>query len=189
MSLNSLNTSNYYFNNMGRIGADTTDNTQRTVSNTRFGNYLLSNYFSENLSGSYVNFATQQPSVNFSGLAHGSGLASGVIDTDSLLLIEVENERPVEKLQLHERPFLSVPYMGRGSCNVSLESQLQQGEIVSDKKSVSTVTEKSFAAYTIYPSDDKMVERVKDPSYTVEEYALDGWVRGGANSREMVSQK
>lgn len=185
----SVNTSSYYFNNMGRIGADTTDNTEQTVSNTRFANYMLSNYFSENLSGQYVSFATQQPTINFNGVAHGSGLNSGVIDNDSLLLIEVENERPVDKLQLHERPFLSVPYMGRGSCNVNLESQLQQGEIVGDKKSISTVSEKSLASYIIYPNDEKMVERANNASYTVEEYALDGWVRGGANSREMAEKK
>ena len=36
--------SNYYFNNLGRIGEDSTDITQRTVSNTKFANYMLSNF-------------------------------------------------------------------------------------------------------------------------------------------------
>ena len=30
-----------------------------------------------------------------------------------------------------------------------------------------------------------MKERVTDPSHTVEEAALDGWIRGGASTREM----
>lgn len=177
--------SNYFFDNLGRIGSDSTDNTQQTVSNVKFANYMLSNYYSGSSSNSHVQFAVQQPNVMFSGLVHGSGLNGGVIDTDSSLIIDSKNERPLEKLQLMQRPFITVPYLGRGSCNPSLESQLQQGEIVSDKKSVSTIMENSFMNYTIYPSDDQMAERVKNPSNTIEEYALDGWVRGGAASREM----
>jgi hypothetical protein len=60
---------NYYFNNLGRIGEDSTDITQRTVSNTKFANYMLSNYVSDKLSNSHVNFATQQPTMMFSGTA------------------------------------------------------------------------------------------------------------------------
>jgi len=177
--------SNYFFDKAGRIGADETDNTQRTVSNTKFANYMLSNYVSETLSNSHVQFATQQPSVMFSGTTLGKGLNGSIIDVDSLLLLNSENERPLEKLQLMQRPFVTVPYLGRGSCDPSLESQLLQGEIVSEKKSASTLSEKSLSGYTIYPSDDNMVQRVQNPKNTIEEAALNGWVRGGAASREM----
>jgi hypothetical protein len=178
---------NYFFDRMGRIGADTTDNTQRTVSNTKFANYMLSNYYGENLSDSHVNFATQQPNVMFSGITWGKGLSGSVIDVDSLLLINSEKERPLEKLQLMQRPFATVPYLGRGSCNPTIESQLQQGEIVSDKKSVSTIMEKSFCGYTLFPSDDSMVQKANDASNKVEELAMNGWVRGGMASREMAA--
>ena len=179
-------TSNYLFDNLGRIGADQTDNAERTVSNTKYANYMLSNYYSENVSSSHVDFAVQQPAINFSGLAHGSGLNGSVIDIDSRLLINSDMERPLDKLQLVERPFITVPYLGRGSCNPSLESQLQQGEIINEKKSVSTISETSNLGYTIYASDPEMVERVRNSSNMVEESALDGWIRGGAASREMA---
>jgi hypothetical protein len=124
--------------------------------------------------------------MTFSGIANGTGLSGSVIDAESLLTLKVSQERPLEKVQLMERPFLTVPYLGRGSCDPALESQLQQGEMVSDKKSVSTVTESSFSKYALYPTDDNMEERVKNPSYTVEEAALDGWVRGGMMTRTMA---
>lgn len=179
-------TSNYFFDNLGRIGADSTDNTQLTQQNIKQANYMLSNYYNEVLSGSHVDFAVQQPNIMFSGLTHGSGLNGSVVDIDSRLLItDPNNERPLEKLQLVERPFLTVPYLGRGSCDPSLESQLQQGEIVGDKKSVSTLSENSFLGYTLFSNDEKMGDRVKDPANTVEEAAMSGWVRGGASSREM----
>jgi hypothetical protein len=178
--------SSYQFNNMARLGEDSTDQTQRNVSNTRFGNYTVANYFSKNLSDDHVKFATQQPTVNFNSLSYGNGLNGSVVDVDSLLTINKESERGYERIQLFERPFLTVPYLGRGSCDPTLESQLQQGELVSDKKSVSTIMEKSFAQYALYPTDDKMQEHMKN---SVQESALDGWVRGGVSTREMSSDE
>lgn len=175
--------SSYTFNNMGRIGSDATDQSQKNVYNTRFANYTLSNFTSETLSDSHVNFAVQQPTMTFFGLAHGDGLSANSVDVDSNLMLKAGQERPLEKLQLFERPFLTVPYLGRGSADPSLESQLQQGELVSDKKSVSTIMEKSFAPYSLYPMDSKMENYVKDPKNTVQEAALDGWTRGGASTR------
>ena len=39
---------------------------------------------------------------------------------------------------------MTVPYLGRGSCDPTIESQLLQGETVRGKKSVSTVMELSL---------------------------------------------
>jgi hypothetical protein len=175
----------YTFHNTDRIGTDSTDQTQRNVSNTQFANYMLTDHFSKKISDDHVKFAVQQPTMSFNGLTNGNGLNSNNVDAESLLLLKSEQQRALEKLQLFERPFKTVPYLGRGSCDPAIESQLQQGELSSDKKSVSTIMEKSFAAYSLYPTDDKMEEQVKDASNTVEEAALDGWIRGGASTREI----
>lgn len=174
----------YTFNNMGRIGLDATDLTQRNMHNTRFSNYMLSEFFSDKTTDSQVKFATQQPTM----MVSGTGIAGSVIDVNSMLTLKTEQERPLEKLMLHPRPFLTVPYLGRGSCDPTLESQLQQGEIVSDKKSVSTIMEQSFSNYVMYPTDTNMEERVNNPAYTVEEAALSGWVRGGQSSRNYLEK-
>lgn len=176
----------YMFNNMGRIGFDYTDNTQKNMYNTRMANYTLSNFFNDAVSDSHVKFATMQPSVSFNGVNGGSGVGGGVVDYESLLKINVEQERSLEKVQLMQRPFATVPYLGRGPGNPEIESQLQQGEIVSQHKSVSTIMEKSFMDYSLYPTDTMMNERVANPTYTVEEAAMDGWVRGGADTRAMA---
>jgi hypothetical protein len=172
----------YFFNNMGRIGDDETDKTQKTLLNTRYSNYMLSNFTSDIASDSHVVFATQQPSVMFNGIARGYGLNGSVVDSDSLLLLKKKEDRPLERLQLMQRPFATVPYMGRGYGNPNIESQLQQGEMVSDRKSVSTVVEKP-SNYSLFVSDEDMERNVQN--YHVEETVMDGWVRGGAPSREM----
>ena len=175
----------YTFNNTDRIGSDSTDQTQRNISNTQSSNYMLSDYFSKNLSDQHVKFAVQQPMMSFISLANGNGIGGHVVDNESNQLLKTEQERALEKLQLFERPFKTVPYLGRGSCDPALESQLQQGEMMGEKKSVSTIMEKSFADYSLYPTDNKMEKQVSDASHTVEEAALDGWIRGGASTRDM----
>jgi len=179
----------YTFNNTARIGADSVDQTQRTVANTQYANHMLTDYFSSTLSDQHVQFAIQQPTMNFNGLANGNGIYNASVDKESMLKLKPTEERSLEKLQLFSRPFITVPYLGRGSCDPALESQLQQGEPVTEKKSVSTIMEKSFGAYSLYPTDSKMENQVKDASHTVEEAAMDGWVRGGMSTREMPSDE
>jgi|TARA_B100000902_G_scaffold253712_1_gene240199 hypothetical protein len=176
----------YTFNNTGRIGADIEDLSQRTLDNTRYANHTLSNNFSSQLSNHHVKFALDQPTLNFSGVTHGNGLHPTSIDHESNLIIKTEQQRPFEKLQLFQRPFSTVPYLGRGSVDPTLESQLRMGEAVTDRKSTSTIMDKSFNEYYLQPTDDKMENYVSDPSNTVEEAALDGWVRGGMTTREMT---
>jgi len=180
------NTSSYLFNSMGRIGIDITDQTAQNIYNTRFGNYSVANYFSDSTSGQQVFFATQQPNVMMNAK---SGVASGAIDQYSFLLTNTDSERPLEKLSLNERLFRTVPYLGRGAGDPTLESQLLQGETVSDKKSVATVSEMSYMNYATYPMMDDLKSRIGNPAYSVEEAALDGWTRGGASARDVEFTK
>ncbi len=179
----------YSFNNNGRIGNDATDLTQQTISNTQSANYMLTNNFSNTASNDHVLFATQQPIMSFNGLANGNGINGSVVDTESILRMKSGQERPFEKLQLFSRPFATVPYLGKGSCNPNVESQLQQGENTSERKSVSSVMEKSFNNYSLYPTDSNMIERTTNASHLVEEVALDGWTRGGITTRESMKKQ
>ena len=165
--------SDYQFNNLGRIGYDNTDNSQRNIQNKRYADFTTTNYFSEKTTDSHEQFATSQPALLFNGVS-GVGLNGNIIDFDSELRNRSQLERSFDKLQLNVRPFITVPYLGRGSCNPTVESQLLQGETVRDKKSVSTVMEQSFF-------DSK--SSIK-PMYPTEELALQGWNRGGASTRE-----
>lgn len=174
--------SSYLFNNLGRIGTDLTDNTQKNLYNTRFANYMLSEYQTTHPTQNSIDFATSQPSLMVNG-SIGTGINGSVIDNDSFLMLNTEQARSLEKLQLMPRPFLTVPYLGKGSCDPLLESMLQQGELAHDKKSASTMAEQSLMKYAMYPTDSDMEEHVSKPI----DAALGGWTRGGENSR--FSQK
>lgn len=174
--------SDYNFHQSGRLGDDVTDKSQKTLQNTKYLTSILSNYSSESSSYESVNFATQYPGMMFSGTNGGFGLGSSSVDNESNLLFKSESQRPLEKLQLHARPFLTIPYLGRGSCDPSLESQLMQGETVRGKKSVNTIMEQNLYPLDKYPMD---AEKKAKAGNTIEELALDGWSRGGKASREI----
>ena len=181
--------SHYSFFNSDRIGSDSVDNTQKTLENTRYSSYALANFFNYSQpteSSQYVNFATQQPNVMFSGVSNGRGLVGSLVDSDSNLTIKTHQERSLEKLSLAQRPFATIPYLGRGSCDPLLEAQILQGETSQDKKSVSTIMSQSFMDYSLYPVDAEMKNRVNDTRNTIEESALAGWVRGGVQTRELA---
>ena len=101
----------YTFLNTDRIGADSTDKTQQNLSNTQFSTYTLTNHFSQNLSDQHVKFAIDQPTMTFNGLTNGNGVNANDVDDESVLLLKTEQQRALEKLQLFERPFKTVPYL------------------------------------------------------------------------------
>ena len=179
-----MSLSDYAFNNMGRIGLDASDVSQRSMQNTRFANYMLAGMFSQNtVPTETVTFA---PTMTTTGMARGHGLNGDLVDYESVLKLRVDQERPLEKLALNPRPFLTVPYLGKGSCDPDTESRLLQGELVGERKSVGTVMDKSFLPYVLPPKQlvrDHALYPVHR-SNGIEEVALQGWVRGGANTRD-----
>ena len=64
-----------------------------------------------------------------------------------------------------------------------------QGEHIHEKKSVSTIMEKSFNDYRLFVLDDEAKDKATNPAYKVEEAALDGWVSGGMITSEMTVEE
>ena len=179
----SVTTRNYAFYQSDRTEDDSTTETQHTIQNGRYANYTITNLFSDSGPSQSIQFATSQPAVFPNSKTHGNGLGGANVDADSALLLKTEQERALGRLNLIQRPFVSVPFLGRGAGDTTLELQLKQGEIATDRKSVSTIMSQSFMGYTMYPTTPEMEERVNDSRNTVEESALDGWVRGGSLTR------
>jgi hypothetical protein len=67
-----------------------------------------------------------------------------------------------------------------------MESQIQQGEQIVNKKSINTLSEKSYIKYHQTPLLPAIQQRINNPSHQIENVASDGWVRGGVPSRELT---
>jgi len=180
---------NYYFDNMSRIGNDSCYQDQNTIQNMKSCNYNLENYFAAdcNMSSS-IGFATSQPGIMYNGTSNvGSG--GCVVDDSSKLLFGSRDTHPKCKIDLYQRPFATVPYLGRGSVDPILESQIQQGEMITNKRSITRLPEKSYLNYTRTPLLSNISNRVTNPAYCVENVASDGWIRGGIPSRELTRDR
>ena len=176
---------NYTFDNLTRIGNDNCDMSQRNVQNLASSNYTLTNFFSSDCSMKRpIEFATSQPNVFYKG-GNQVGVGGCNIDQNSDLLIGSINTHPKCKISLFERPFKTVPYLGRGPSNPVLESHIQQGDMVTNKKSINTISDQCYMGYSNYPLIPSIANSVTNPANLVEGVAEDGWVRGGLPSREL----
>jgi hypothetical protein len=96
---------------------------------------------------------------------------------------------PKCKIDLFQRPFATVPFLGRGSVCPILESQIQQGELLTNKRSVNKLAEKSYIKYQNTPLIPSVQDRITNPAYCVEGVASEGWIRGGVPSRELTRDR
>ena len=149
----------YYFYNINSLKSDSIDKTQRSIMNTKFSNYYVSNYLSGPTNDNHINFGTQEPNIFFNGTSTGIP-PSALIDVDSTILLKTIEERSLEKLDLVQRPFATIPFLGRGSVDITVESQLLQGESSFAPKSTNTIMETSFIPYREFVSDDFMKKRM-----------------------------
>jgi hypothetical protein len=173
------------FANTTRIGVDNCIVDQRSIQNTQSCNYQLQNYFlAECGMKKPIEFATSQPAVNYKG-SHNLGLGGCNVDANSELLLGSLQTHPKNKVEIYQRPYNTVPYLGRGSVDSVDESKLMQGEQVTNRRSVNRLSEKTYMSYTSTPLLSSINDRVTNPSYSVEEVASSNWVRGGIASRDV----
>jgi hypothetical protein len=182
-------TKDFTFDSLSRIGDDSCGLSQRNIQNTAQSNYLLTNFFSQDCGMKRpIEFATTQPNINYKG-GYQVGAGGCNIDDNSDLLIGTINTHPKCRISLYERPFKTVPFLGRGSSNPVLESHIQQGDMVTNKKSINTTTEQSYIPYMNYPLLPSIENSITNPANLVEGVAADGWIRGGVPSRELQKDK
>ena len=178
----------YAFNNMTSIGYDNCDQTQKNIQNNNYSNMTLTNYNKDDCyMTKTIDFAVNTPGLNYSG-THQTGIGGCQIDENSKLKLDKEL-RPPCKINLIERPYLTVPYLGKGTVDAVIESKLQQGEQLSSKKTSFNMPEKSYLNYLYTPMIPKLEKEVKNPSNKIESMASSSWVRGGIPSRELTKNQ
>jgi hypothetical protein len=183
------NVTPYTFENMSRIGNDTCYLDQESLQNIHACNYLLQNYYADDCSmRKPIELATSQPCVNYTG-GYNSGAGGCNIDENSNLMIGSIQTHPKCRIDLFQRPFATVPFLGRGSVCPVLEAQMQQGEMITNKRSITQLGEKSYLPYQSTPLLPDIKEKITNPAYCVEGVASDGWVRGGVPSRELTRDR
>ena len=177
--------SDYTFNSMSRIGSDKCCVDQQTIQDAAACSYSLQNFFASDCSmASAKELATTQPGVNYSG-SMGSDVCGSNIDESSKLLIGGIQTNPRCRIDLYQRPFATVPFLGRGSVDPIMESQIQQGALDTKRRTVTKMTEKSYIKYHNTPLIKELRQTIQNPDNLIESSASADWVRGGLPSREL----
>ena len=134
---------------------------------------------------SAISFATSQPSVYYTG-----GYTAGCnIDQSSELELSMLS-KPKTRISLNQRPYLTIPYLGRGQSDVVLETQMLQGkELANNRKSANPSSEISYVNYSTTPMIPSVQATITNPSNLIESIAAEGWIRGGLPSRELARDK
>jgi hypothetical protein len=178
--------SSYMFDNMSRIGLDDCNKSQTDIQNVAACNYITQNYFASDCSmKNPISLATTQPGIMYNG-GYNVGAGGCNIDDSSKLQIGTIQTHPRCHIDLFQRPFATVPFLGRGSVNPVIESQIMQGEQLVNKRSVNNLSEKSYIKYHQTPLLPAIKEKMTNPANQIESVASEGWIRGGVPSRELT---
>lgn len=176
--------SDYIFNSGTRLGGDTCCTDQSTIQNVQACNYTLQNFrlADGNMTQARA-LAVGQPGLNFSG---GFGLSADAsnVDSSSEIFIGTTQTRPgTSSIDLLHRPFVTVPFLGRGTVDPVIESQIMQGEAITSRRTSVKLGEQSHTDHGIAPLVPEVARNTQNPHRMIESLAYDGWVRGGASTR------
>jgi len=150
--------------------------------NMRLGLYQLNNFHDCNCEPQNVmNVSNQNPTVNYND---GYGWSTCNIGVDSDL--RRDNLTNLNCIQdLRHRPYPTVPYMGRGKGDVSLESEIRPGESTYQSRPCNNLSGVSIDNY-FTPMIPCLEKTIQDPKYLIPELSDECWKRGGQDSRQLI---
>jgi hypothetical protein len=147
------------------------------------GSYnYVSNDHNQNNGNTLIERATCEPTINFKD---GLGKSTRNIDLDSKVTFsKVKYERKHQK-QLHERPFRTMPYIGRGTHKVNDESRIISSETTRQKKQCGSMAGVSIENF-FTPLVPSILATVQNNKHIIPEDSKQDWVRGGMSTRNII---
>ena len=148
------------------------------------GSYMLQSFKNNNTN---TNVKEMVINNNILNVNDGCGIPTGnqcKVDIDSELRIKsgnvITNDKRVN--QLFSRPFLTVPYMGRGSGNPCADTMLKPGEDTFQGKACNNKRDDP----NFQPLVKCLKNNIQNPKHIITEDVKIDWVRGGIPSRQLV---
>jgi hypothetical protein len=117
--------------------------------------------------------------------SNGYDISPDVIDTSSEMRMGLRKKYPRCRQQIFTRPYLTVPYAGRGPGNIDLETQLQYSESTGSSRSCNTLSGYSSDHYYM-PLIDHMAANVQNVDHIIQESADPSWSRSGTQTRSLI---
>ena len=171
--------STYNFDNMTNVNNDKLYVTQKSMQDNNIYERNMQNFFSrDTYMANPISMAISQPGVQFKGGYNVSHDGQN-IDVSSKLSLGSMSEMNNGPISLTPRPFLSVPYLGRGTVDPNIEMEMKKGLQYSNKKTNINASENSTIHMKYTPLLQEIESQLSNPS----RYAADNHCCGQA-SRE-----
>lgn len=170
------------FNGLTSLEHDKGTFSERQLQSQAFSSYTTQDYTSTTPQQA-TSFATEQPYINYTMGKNTVGLQGSSVDAYSnLMKSEITNLKG--KITLSTRPYLTIPYLGKGKHVGSIldhEETLRYGDQNSKRKTVIAMSEVSTNPEETFP----MLHEVKDKMVgNVEKQEI----RDGIQSRDINKQ-
>ncbi len=176
-----MTTVDFMFDKLSRMGDDPATSSQRNIMNNSYSGYQLFNPYTDNSVEQALGVATNQPSMFVKG-TNGLSPFGGNI-TQSTMLERSILTNPHIKITLQERPYKTVPYLGKGNVDVTVENQLKWGDTMREQKSVVQLGEHTYLDLDKYPLHGYVKKSVND------RVTVNGQWSNGVNTRDMYKNK
>jgi len=166
-----------------RIRDDPCDQAVQNKESAAPGSYQVTNLIPADSDA--ANIAYQQPVLQ---AVAGYGWSAAHINADSQLRLHaVQTNSPhcPIRSRTQARPFVTVPYMGRGKGEAFLESRLQQSAFIRQSKDCGSISGE-FYSNQFTPLLPNVAENIQNPVHLIPEVASVGWVRAGIPSRQFM---
>lgn len=157
----------------------------RTRQDDNFFKYNVFNYNDCGCGAKAVrDLSVKQPEVHYRD-GYGWTSQDGCnIDNDSYMRNARNMTNPRLVQQLYERPYLSIPYMGRGAGDVTLETVLLPGESTLQKRPSNNLSGVYIDQFV--PLVPFLEENIQNPIHLITEDNDAKWIRGGQPSRQII---
>lgn len=148
------------------------------------GNYGITNYFDcECMIPQTVKNATDNVTIPFKN-GYGTEQAC-VVDDGSKLRWGLTRKFPKCNQQLFERPYKTIPYMGRGYLKPDEESELKFAEDTKIKRSCNTLSGITIP-HVFTCQIDHINYNIQNPTHLIQEYNDPAWRRGGVSTPNII---
>ena len=182
------NNTKFDIRQLTRLKEDSCYKELRNETSEKPGEYSTGNYNDCTCEALYTKeLSLQQPAMFFRD-GYGWTSKDGCnIDKDSKMRNgdRLTNKREIN--QLFQRPYATVPYMGRGEGDVCTESKLRSAEDTSQNRPCNNLA--GIYIDRFVPQLPCVRQSVQNPKNLIPEDSDRTWVRGGQPSRQIIRNK
>lgn len=175
-SVNKLN-----IQQLTRLNEDKCSLKVRNKTSEKPGEYFLSNHYQCDCKDTVMKNSLEYPTLLSKD---GYGYSACNIDIDSSL----RNAKNLTNLktinQLNQRPYLTVPFMGRGTGNIKQETMLNPGENTYQSKPCNNLSGVYIDRFI--PLVGCLENNVQNVNHIIPENSDKTWKRGGQDSRQII---